>query len=106
LCHLDKDFRSSLPEVQAKKIDIICCIFRRRIQMTGMDPVIAQPYNDQGSCDKYCLDYCPEALLEQPNNSFNRLSSFVAAAKASMQLSAVLPMGGSAITSTSQPVPC
>jgi hypothetical protein len=70
--------------------------------MTGMDPVIAQPYNDQGSCDKYCLDYCPEA----PNNSFNRLSSFVAAAKASMQLSAVLPMGGSAIASTSQPVPC
>jgi len=35
-------------------------------------------------------------------NSFNRLSSFVAATEASMRFSAVLP----AIASSSQPVPC
>jgi len=41
-------------------------------------------------------------LLMQPDNSFNRLSSFVAATEASMRFSAVLP----AIACSSQPVPC
>ena len=62
---------------------------------------MAQPHNDQGSFDENLLDYVPEELIEQPNNSFNRLSSFVAATEASMQFSAVLP----AIASSSQPVP-
>jgi hypothetical protein len=44
--------------------------------------------------------------IEQPDNSFNRLSSFIAATEPSMQFSAVLPVGGSAIASSSQPVPC
>ena len=99
---LDADFRSSSPEVQAKKIDNIRSMIRRRIHSTGTDPAMAQPHNDQGSFDEDFLDYVPEELIEQPNNSFNRLSSFVAATEASMRFSAVLP----AIASSSQPVPC
>jgi len=67
---------------------------------------MAQPHNDQGSFDKDFLDYIPEELIEQPDNSLNCLSSFVAATEASMRFSAVLPMGGSAIASSSQPIPC
>jgi len=63
---------------------------------------MAQSHNDQGSFDEDYLDYVPEELIEQPDNSFNRLSSFVAATEASMRFSAVLP----AIGSSSQPVPC
>jgi len=48
----------------------------------------------------------PKVLIEQPDNSFNHLSSIFAATEASMQFSAVLPMGGSAIASSSQPIPC
>jgi len=77
-------------------------MIRRRIHSTGTDPARAQPHNDQGSFDEDFLDYVPEELIEQPDNSFNRLSSFVAATEASMQFSAVLP----AIASSSQPVPC
>jgi len=63
---------------------------------------MAQPHNDQGSFDEDFLDYVPEELIEQPDNSFNRLSSFVAATEASMRISAVLP----AIASSSQPIHC
>jgi len=101
-CRLDADFRSSSPEVQAKKIDNIRSMIRRRIHSTGTDPAMAQPHNDQGSFDEDFLDYVPEELIEQPDNSFDRLSSFVAATGASMRFSAVLP----AIASSSQPVPC
>jgi len=45
---------------------------------------MAQPHNDQRSFDEDFLDFVPEELMEQPNNSFNRLSSFVAATEASM----------------------
>jgi len=99
---LDADFPSSSPEVKAKKIDNIRSMIRRRIHSTGTHPAMAQPHNDQGSFDEDILDYVPEELIEQPDNSFNRLSSFVVATEASMQFSAVLP----AITSSSQPVPC
>ena len=75
------------------------------INSTGTDPAIAQPHNDQGSFDENFIDYVPEELKEQPFNSVNHLSSFVAATEASMPFSAVLPMGGSAIASSSQPVP-
>jgi len=105
-CRLDTDFRSSSPEIQAKKIDNIRSVIRRKFHSTGMDPAMAQPYNDQGSFDEDCLDYLPEKLIEQPNSSFNRLSSFVAATEASMRFTAVLPIGGSTIASSSQPVPC
>jgi len=99
---LNADFRSSLPEVQAKKIKNICSMIRRRIHSTGADPAMAQPHNHQGSFDEDFLDYVPEELIEQPDNSFNRLSSFVAATEASLRFSAVLP----AIASSSQPIPC
>jgi hypothetical protein len=65
-----------------------------------------QPHNDHSSCEKYFLDYISEELIEQPNNSCNHLSSFFAATEASLRFSAVLPMGGSAIASSSQPIPC
>ena len=71
-----------------------------------MDPAIAQLHNDQGSCDEDFLEYILEELKEQPENYFNCLSSFVAATEASMQFSAVLPISGSAIASSSQPVHC
>jgi hypothetical protein len=63
---------------------------------------MAQPHNNQGSFDEDFLDYVPEELIEQPDNYFNSLNSFIAATEASMRFSAVLP----AIASSSQPVPC
>jgi len=104
--HLDADFRSSSPEVQAENIDNTLSMIRQRIHSTGMDQAMAQPRNDQGSIDEDFLDYVLEELIEQPNNSFTHHSSFVAATEASMRFSAVLPMGGSAIATSSQPVPC
>ena len=67
---------------------------------------MAQPHNNKGNFDEHCLDYVLEELIEQPDNSFNCLRSFVASTEASMHFSAVLPMGGSAVASSSQPVPC
>jgi len=65
-----------------------------------------QPLNDQGNCNEDLLENIPEELIEQPNNSFNHLSIFVAATEASVLLSADLPMDGSAIASSSQSIPC
>jgi len=96
---LDVDFCSSSLEIEAKTIDNICSMICRRIHSTGTDSAMAQPHNDQGSFDEDFIDYVPEELIEQPNNSFNPLSSFV---EASILFSAVLP----AIASSSQPVPC
>jgi len=67
---------------------------------------MAQPHTDQGSVDEDFCDYIMEELTEHLDNSFNHLNSFVAATEASMRFSAFLPMGGSAIASSSQPVPC
>jgi len=67
---------------------------------------MAPHYKDQGSFDENFLNYVTEELIEQPGDSFNRLSRFVAATEASTRFSAVLTMGGSAIASSSQPVPC
>ena len=67
---------------------------------------MAQPHHDQGSIDQYLLDYIPVGLIEHPNNAFTFLSRFVAATKASIWLSAVLPMDGSAMTSSRQFIPC
>jgi len=100
--HLDKDFHFSSPEVRAKTTDNIRSMIRRRIHSTGTDPAMAQRHNDQGSFNEDFLDYVLEELIEQPDTSFNLLSSFVAATEASMRFSAVLP----AIASSSQPVPC
>jgi hypothetical protein len=63
---------------------------------------MAEPHNDKASFDNDFCDYVPEEPIEQPENSFNLLRSFVAATEASMRFSAVL----TAIASSSQPVPC
>jgi len=65
---------------------------------------MAQPYNYQGSFDKYILDFVPEELIEQPDSFVNYLSSFVAATEASMRFSAVQAIAGSAIASHCQPI--
>jgi hypothetical protein len=67
---------------------------------------MVQPHNNQSSFDENFLGYVLEVLIKQLDRSFNGLSSSVAATEASMQLSAVLPLGGSAIASSSQLVPC
>jgi len=102
---LDVDFRSSWPEVQAKIIHNIHGIIWWRIHSPGIDPAMIQLYNDQGSVDHDFLDYVSEELTEQPDNCFNCLSSFIAATEASMKFSAVLLMGGSTVSSSTQPVP-
>jgi len=102
----DANFLSSSPKVQAKKRVTIRSMIRRRIHSTGMDPAMAQPNNDQGSFDEKFLVHVPEEQFEQPDKSFNHCKSFVAATEASMQFSAVQPMGGSAIASSSEPIPC
>jgi hypothetical protein len=66
---------------------------------------MAQPHKYQGSIGKNFLDYVLEEQIEQPNNSCNCLISSVAAAEASMKFSAVMTMSGSAIASSSQPIP-
>jgi len=104
-CFLKVDFHTSLPEVQANKIDSIRSPIHWRIDSTGAHPAMTQPHNDQGMFDENILDYVPYELIEQPDNSFNCISSFVAATEASMRFSAVLLMGGSAIASSSPSTP-
>ena len=87
-------------------MDNVRGMIRQRIHWTGMAPAMPQPHNDQGNFDQDFLHYVPEELLEQRDNSFNCHSSFVATSEASMQFSAILPIHGSAIASSSQPVPC
>jgi hypothetical protein len=103
---LDVGFRSSTPEVHANKIDNISSLIRRKIHSTGTDPAMEQPYNHEGSFEEDFLDYVLKELIVQHDNPFNCLNSIVAATEASMRFSAVLPIGGSAIGSSSQPIPC
>jgi hypothetical protein len=105
-CCLDLDFRSYSPEVQAKMMENMRKMISRRIHSTRTDPAMAQPYNAQHRFDEDILDYVPEVLIAQPNNFLDPLCSFVSATRASRWFPAVLPMGGSAAPSTSQPVPC
>jgi len=80
-------------------------MIRQGIRSTGIVPVMAQRHNDVGNLDEDFLDYVLEELTEQHDYSFNRLRSCVAATEARMRFSAVLPIGGPAITGSSQPVP-
>jgi len=105
-CHPVADFHCSLPLGQAEKIYNICGMIHPTIHSPGIDPVMTQHLNDQGRIDEGFLDYMLVELIKQSNNSFNRLSSIVAATVAWMRFPGNLPMGGSAITSSSQPVPC
>jgi len=51
-------------------------------------------------------DYITEKLIYQSDTSSDRLSSIVPATNACMRISAVLPMGRSAYTSSSLPSSC
>ena len=104
--HLDAHFYSSIQVVYDKTIGNIHSMICRRIHSTCTYRAMAPPHNDQGSFDEDFLDYVLEELREKPDNAFHCLRSFVAATEASMQFPAVLPMGGSAIASRSQPIPC
>jgi len=95
-----------LPQVQAERIHDFRIMIWGRFHLTGLDRAMALPYNYQGNFDEDFLDYVPEELVEQPNNSLNCLTSYVASTEACMRFSAVLPMGDSAIANSSQPVPC
>jgi len=67
---------------------------------------MAQPPDDQGSFDEESSQYVPEDPIERPDNSCHRLSSLVAVMEGNRRFSAVLPKGGSAIASSSQPLYC
>jgi len=103
--HLDANFHFSSPLVHSEAIDNILRIILWSIRSTGTDRAMAQPHNDQGGFDEGCLDSDPAELKEQPDISFNHLSSLVAALDACMRFSAVLPMGRFAIASSGQAVP-
>jgi len=81
-------------------------MIHQKIHSTGLDQAMAQPHNDHGIIDDEFLDYILEELIELPDTSFHRPGSVVPATEASMRFSTVLPMGGSAIASSSQPIPC
>jgi hypothetical protein len=95
-----------LPEFQAKKIDNIDSMICQRIHSTGMDAAMAQPHNNHGSVEHNFNAHILWELIEQPDDSFNYLSSFIADIETCMRFSAILTMGGSAIASSSQSIPC
>jgi hypothetical protein len=66
---------------------------------------MAQPHYNQGSFDQNSLDYMLEKLIEQHDIVFKCCSYCIAGPDASMKFSAVMPMGGTAIASSSLPVP-
>jgi len=78
------DFSSSSPEVQAKIEVNFRSMIRQGIHSTDRYPAMAQLHNDQGIIDENFLDYVPEKLIEQPDNSLNSLSNFVAATETRM----------------------
>jgi len=102
---LNIDFCTSSPEVEPKKIENIRSMICSRMNSTAMITTMAQPHNDKGTPDQDFLHHLLEELMEQPINSFHCVSIFVAATKASISFTAVLPMYGPAITSSSQYVP-
>jgi len=93
-----------MPEVQVKKIDSMCSTIQQRIHWAGTDPAMAQLHNDWGSYEQDFLDYMTQEPIQQPHNSFNHRSSFLAPTEASMQILAVLPVGTSAIASRRLPI--
>jgi hypothetical protein len=95
------DFCSFPPAVQVKELDNIRSMICQRIHSTGTDHAMGECHKDQSSIDEDSLDYIPEELIEQPDNSFNCLRRVVAATEASMRFSAILLLGGSAIASSS-----
>jgi len=61
----------------------ISTMIRQRIHSTGMNPAMAQPQHDHGSCDEDILAYILAKHTQQPANSVNHLGSCVAVTEAS-----------------------
>lgn len=55
-CALNIDFSFATPEVQARKIEIACIMIHGKIHSLGMDPAMAQPYNDESSINQDFVD--------------------------------------------------
>jgi len=66
---------------------------------------MGHPHNNEGIFNEDYFASIPGELIGHPNKLFNHHSRFVAAMEASILFSAVLPIGGSAIASSSQPIP-
>jgi len=103
---LDLDVNSSLPAVKGKQIDNIHTMIATRFHSTGTDAAMAQLHNNSDGFEVFSLAYPLVELIDQPNNSFQGLSSTFAATEATMRFAAVLPMRQSAIASCSQPLHC
>lgn len=58
--HLNADFHSSLPVVQAKQLDNSNYMKCRRIHKTNIDPALAQPRNDYSSFDGDLPEHLPD----------------------------------------------
>jgi len=102
----DSDLYASSPEEEPKQLDNISSFIHWRILSASINPVMAQHPNHQGSFDEDFLEFIPESLIEHLDNSFNHVGSCFAATEASLRFSALLPIGGSALGSSSQSVLC
>ena len=102
---LNADFRSSLPEVQAKKIDNIHTMICRSIHLTGTDPAMTQCHNDQCNLDEGFLHCVPDVLIEHPNDSFHCLRSCVAPSEASMRYQLFCRLVGLPLPAAASPSP-
>jgi hypothetical protein len=69
------------------------------------DAAMPQPHHNHSSVDENSPEYILKLVTVQPDNSFYDLGSYIAATESYMQLLADFPMGGTAIGSSSLPVP-
>jgi hypothetical protein len=92
------------PKVEVAEVNNIRSLIHLRIHSTGTDPAMVQPHENLGSIHENLFYFIPEKLIEQSNKTFKHHSSFVAAMEANMHFSAVLPLGWSAIASSSCPI--
>jgi len=103
---LNSDITSSLHEVQFNKLDNIGSMIRGLIHSNCRDLVIAQSHYNQCGITDHILDYVLLELIALPKYSVNHVNSSVATTEGCMRLSPVLPIRVSALTSSSQPIPC
>ena len=88
--------------MQARKICHIRSIICSRICATSTDQLTAEHYTNHGCIEENFLDYAPEEQIVQPDSSFNCISSFLTSTEDCMWFTAILCMGGSAISSHHQ----
>jgi len=79
-------------------------IIHGTIASSYTDPEMVQPHNHQGSFDDDFLVHILEELIEQPDNSLQ--VPVVMSRLVKLACNYQLPIGGSTIASSSQPVPC